>query len=1338
MAPAKRLGPCALSFQMTVPESALPHPLPAKNVPARFLHLGLIALAYFAAARLGLALVLRPEGLAGFWPASGVALAALLLTETTGWPAILATIFTINTLSNLLSGSTPGTSVWLSMANTFEPALGGWLFLRIVQQWPRQDRSGDRVDFGQLRAVIALAGAASLANALTALLSALVTSLAFNMPFGLAWQSWWIEDGLGILVVTPLILTWAPLFAEPVVAAWLPKKSLSCWLETVAITFLIGVVAWFIFAGGPAVIQLNLPPYLLFPLLLVAALRLSQRGVTFNLALVALIALGSTGAGLITSSLGGATRTENLIFEQLFLCTASLTGLLFSAIMSERRRSEQALRSQAHLLENISEAVITCDTQFIIRSWNHLAEQMYGWRADEVVGRPAYQVLTNLFQSPADQVLSSFLRDGFWQGEVLQSRKDGIPIHTLNSARLVKGEAGSADAVFVTCHDITERKRAEEQVRWTSDVNAALAALYPPLTAPGSTIEEIAAELLAQACILSNSPHGFVSEIDPITRVNLAHTLTPMVTSECRVQGEQRKIAFPMGEDGRYSGLWGVSMNTRQPFFTNTPASHPSVDGAPEGHIPLTRFLSVPVLLGEELVGQIGLSNAPHDYTERDLKAIQRLAEFYALAIQRKRAEQQLKKANQALARAQRLALLGSWESYLPTGELTWSEEMYHIMGFPPGSPMYLDKVLRCFPIEELERFQQGISAAINDRVPYSMNYRYIRPDGQERYIHDEGEVLRDEQGQPVSMIGVTLDITATHLAEEEIRQRNQDLERIRAILSSLAAHFDLQSILDRALQGALELTGMPGGMLCLVDPQQQNLHLAAHHNASADMIRDLDHQPVPFGGCLCGLAASTGEPLILWDNASESQYAVMDSVRAERIQFHAALPLPVKGRCIGILCVFNRGREKPTFHNLELLSDLCGPIALAVENAQLLEKTRREAIQAEALARTAARLSAQLDLQAVAQAVCEEAARVMSAPAAGIFLYNEPEDRLWLAAAYPPQSRQDRPEIIIPGDRYKAYLLAQSDQVVALTAAKFNAIFLGSVLDSAFTASPGPSETVIAASILRDQRHIGLICVYPHAAQPFTQDDLNLLLGLANQAGQAIDNARLFEQVSAGRKHLRALSQQLVEVQEAERRTLALELHDELGQVLNSIKMSLDMIPSLPPDAAQEQVQRAQALASDLVVRVRRMSLELRPSMLDDMGLLPALRWLFKNYQAQTGEPVSFQHTNVDQRFPPPVEITAYRIIQEALTNVIRHAGNKQAQVDAWADEQALNVQIVDHGKGFDPAITLKQHESSGLSGMRERARLLGGELVVESTPGAGTSLAARLPFTNSNPENR
>lgn len=212
----------------------------------------------------------------------------------------------------------------------------------------------------------------------------------------------------------------------------------------------------------------------------------------------------------------------------------------------------------------------------------------------------------------------------------------------------------------------------------------------------------------------------------------------------------------------------------------------------------------------------------------------------------------------------------------------------------------------------------------------------------------------------------------------------------------------------------------------------------------------------------------------------------------------------------------------------------------------------------------------------------------------------------------------------------------------------------------------------------------------------------------------------------------LRKLSQRLVQVQEAERRNIAHELHDEVGQVLTGLKLILEMSTRLPAEAAKAQLPDAQALVNDLMNKVRNLSLDLRPPMLDDLGLLHALLWHFDRYTTQTNIRVRFVHPGLEagQRFPPELEIAAYRIVQEALTNVARYADVRDVDVCVAADAEGLDVEIKDRGKGFDVEAMLAAASSIGLTGMRERARLLGGKFSVVSKPGAGTTVTADLPL--------
>ena len=224
--------------------------------------------------------------------------------------------------------------------------------------------------------------------------------------------------------------------------------------------------------------------------------------------------------------------------------------------------------------------------------------------------------------------------------------------------------------------------------------------------------------------------------------------------------------------------------------------------------------------------------------------------------------------------------------------------------------------------------------------------------------------------------------------------------------------------------------------------------------------------------------------------------------------------------------------------------------------------------------------------------------------------------------------------------------------------------------------------------------------------------------------------NTRLEQRVVERTLELDQANQTLAEAQETERRALALELHDELGQVLNRVKLSLDMVPMLGKEDSQKQFEVARQLVQEMIGRVRSIMLGLRPTMLDDLGLLPALQWHFKTYSEQTGCRVNFKSHRLDQRFSPRVEIAAYRIIQEALNNVSRHAVEKTAVVEVFSDKESLHILVSDQGVGFDVQAALDRRTSTGLSGMHERARQLGGELTIGSNPGQGTRISAVLPL--------
>jgi signal transduction histidine kinase len=217
--------------------------------------------------------------------------------------------------------------------------------------------------------------------------------------------------------------------------------------------------------------------------------------------------------------------------------------------------------------------------------------------------------------------------------------------------------------------------------------------------------------------------------------------------------------------------------------------------------------------------------------------------------------------------------------------------------------------------------------------------------------------------------------------------------------------------------------------------------------------------------------------------------------------------------------------------------------------------------------------------------------------------------------------------------------------------------------------------------------------------------------------------------------RQLRELSQHLADVQEAERRFIATELHDDVGQLLTGLKLMIEMATTQAEPDRQETLKNARNTISELSTHVRNLSLDLRPAMLDDFGLFAALEWLFGRYAKQTGITVTHNFSFLDEhRFPKRVETAAFRIIQESLTNTARYAAVKEVEVNIVTNGR-LRIKICDLGQGFDPTQAEgTSHQTGGISGMRERVAWVGGEFSILSNPGAGTTVLASFNLEGEN----
>jgi signal transduction histidine kinase len=249
----------------------------------------------------------------------------------------------------------------------------------------------------------------------------------------------------------------------------------------------------------------------------------------------------------------------------------------------------------------------------------------------------------------------------------------------------------------------------------------------------------------------------------------------------------------------------------------------------------------------------------------------------------------------------------------------------------------------------------------------------------------------------------------------------------------------------------------------------------------------------------------------------------------------------------------------------------------------------------------------------------------------------------------------------------------------------------------------------------------------FGYILKPFTERELSTTLAMALYKHEAETRLRNTT------RQLKALSRRVLEVQELERRRVAVELHDELGQSLTAIKINLQLSQRLKDKALADINLENIHIVEEALRQVRRLATNLRPSLLDDLGLAAALQWVTEQSANRSGFSVTFHHVRGQSRLAPDIETACFRIVQEALTNIARHAQAKRVEIRLDRQGDHVVLRITDDGCGFnldEMRIRAVAGDSIGVLGMQERGTLVGGELTIESAPGQGSTVQLRAPW--------
>jgi len=527
---------------------------------------------------------------------------------------------------------------------------------------------------------------------------------------------------------------------------------------------------------------------------------------------------------------------------------------------------------------------------------------------------------------------------------------------------------------------------------------------------------------------------------------------------------------------------------------------------------------------------------------------------------------------------------------------------------------------------------------------------------------------------------------------------------------------------------GARELTGADLAHLALRDADTEAM--VFRYGAGARYEQYTNHRIEPGKG-VGGRVLATGEAFRTANYAEEPRITkdYLAVTLSEGVIAELAVPIRIEERTEGLLFVDNRSARPFTEHDERTLQQLADHAALAIRNARLHAMAVRRAKHLATLNTVMRAMTTELSPLLVTRRVLE-AVQILIRGAAGI-LFDLPEgaEELRVVASVGLRDANAARSLRLRVGEGLAGIAAATRQPVVSTGVAWDARFM----NRSWAASEGLVSGIVVP-LVYGNRVAGVLGVFLRRLHTFPEKEVDLLQSLAAQSANALENARLFEQVDLGRERLMDLTRRLVSAQEEERGRLSRELHDEAGQALTALRISLGLIhDDIPPDAAslRHRLDDTMKLTESITDQLRFLAQALRPPGLEAAGLDSTLEGLCRDFMRRIQLPVEYAGADL-RRVPDSVGIQLYRFLQEALTNISKHAQARRVRVALGYDGEVLSLSVEDDGVGFDVAGTCgaKSQGGIGLIGMQERLDLLNGRLEITSQPGHGTRLLAKVPW--------
>jgi PAS domain S-box-containing protein len=607
---------------------------------------------------------------------------------------------------------------------------------------------------------------------------------------------------------------------------------------------------------------------------------------------------------------------------------------------------------------------------------------------------------------------------------------------------------------------------------------------------------------------------------------------------------------------------------------------------------------------------------------------------------------------------------------------------------------------------------------------------------------------IRNEDGQVSYFIAIKQDVTERKFMYAQLEESNRELtvishaERQQRLLAeglaessvALNMNLELDTVLDHIFEQTRRTIPYQRADIVLIEAGKANV--VRQWGARSTTVSPNESLPLEEFPLWKKISA-TKSVVTIPDTDLEKQWN--NYLGLTGIRSYLGAPLIYNDQVIGIIDLTsdqaNTFEEEMANH----LRAFAAPAAVAIQNARLYEDEQENRRIAETLSAASVALAKTLDIQMVMETILDYEQSILPCDVAFVIM-SEGDERYRIRTVRAAEeysgirdSLQDRRIDLLNEPIVSCYF--ENNESTFLSDSRLIPGWNPPVELSSLNCWLGmPLESM--------GKTIGIVVVANATPNSFARNQIQLLETVVRQAVVALQNAWLFEQVRSGRERLQQLSRHLVEIQENERKYIARELHDETSQSLTSLKLGLQLIEQKAAGhkGLLEQVKKLQLLADETLESLHHLAVNLRPASLDHLALADALTGLIESTRQRSGLTAHFKvmgSLQQDAFLNEELETSIYRIVQESLTNVVRHAHAEHVDVILDWQRDKIVIIIEDDGVGIEME---KAREAGhlGLIGMQERAEMLGGKLVVDSTPQVGTTLVVEIPYAHSNTYSR